>query len=103
MKALKRTTSIVMVIVGFCLLSKISMSTNATSTTTQIVQNPRINQGATQDITVWDCIWFGKYWQSSDGADGYNYEPIKWRVLSVDGNNAFVVSDRGLDCKEYND
>ena len=32
----------------------------------------------------------------------YRLEPIKWRVLSVDGNDAFVVSDKALDCKPYN-
>lgn len=32
----------------------------------------------------------------------YRLEPIKWRVLSVNGNDTFVVSDKALDCKPYN-
>ena len=48
-------------------------------------------------------IFFGNYWQSvrsEDAADG-NKEPVKWRVLSNDGS-LFVVSDKNLDCVEYN-
>ena len=30
-------------------------------------------------------------------------EPIKWRVLSVDGNDAFLLADQILDVKQYND
>lgn len=58
-----------------------------------IVSNPRI----TDDNAVWDCIWFGNYYQSNSTTK----EPIKWRVLSVDGNDAFLFADKILDCKRY--
>ncbi len=32
----------------------------------------------------------------------YQVEPIKWRVLSISGNDAFVMADRALDCQPYN-
>lgn len=57
------------------------------------VSNPRI----TDDNTVWDCIWFGNYYQNNSTKK----EPIKWRVLSVDGDDAFVWADKILDCKRY--
>lgn len=57
------------------------------------VSNPEI----TYDKTTWDCIWFGNYYQSNSTTK----EPIKWRVLSVDGNDAFVWADKILDCKRY--
>lgn len=44
--------------------------------------------------TTWDCIFFGNYFQNSDDTK----EPIKWRVLSVNGNDAFLLSDQILDC-----
>lgn len=59
------------------------------------VTNPRI----VNDTTTWDCIYFGSYPQSSDGKGGFETEPIKWRVLSVDGSDAFLVSDKVLDMK----
>ena len=34
-----------------------------------------------------DNIYFGTYQQSSDGNSGYNTDPIKWRVLSMNGNS----------------
>ncbi len=41
----------------------------------------------------WDTVTFGKY----DGKD------ISWRVLNVSGDNAFLVSDKILTAKAYND
>ena len=48
-------------------------------------------------------IYFGNYWQSvkSEDAADDNKEPVKWRVLANDGS-LFVVSDKNLDCVEYN-
>ena len=83
--------------------------------------------GAEGDDVVWDCITFGSYYQSqyepkqlpqnpventeyedSDGtsmiyANGkyYKKEPIKWRVLSVDGNDALIVADQNLDTQPF--
>lgn len=50
-------------------------------------------------VTTWDCVWFGNYWQSSETTK----EPIKWRVLSVNGNDAFLLADQNLDCVRYNE
>ena len=38
--------------------------------------------------------------------NGYRYfkwEWMKWKVLNNDGNTLFVVADRAIDCKEYNE
>ena len=32
----------------------------------------------------------------------FKYEPIKWRVLDVNGNDAFLLADRALDVQRYN-
>ena len=58
------------------------------------VSNPRTENG----VSTWDCIYFGNYYQSNSSTK----EPIKWRVLSVEGNEAFVVADKALDCQPYN-
>lgn len=59
------------------------------------VSNPRTANG----VSTWDCIYFGNYYQSNSSTK----EPIKWRVLSVKGNEAFVVADKALDCQPYNE
>lgn len=59
------------------------------------VSNPRTANG----VSTWDCIYFGNYYQSNSSTK----EPIKWRVLSVKGNEAFVVADMALDCQSYNE
>ena len=52
--------------------------------------------------TVWDCVEFGNYWQeSTTETASAEKQPIKWRVLSVDGNDAFLLADEGLDNKPY--
>lgn len=52
------------------------------------------------DVVTWDCVWFGYYPQSD--STGKTKEPIKWRVLSVNDNDAFLVADQCLDCQKYN-
>ena len=69
------------------------------------LSNPRVAQ---DDTVTWDCIYFGNYWQNDTNGDGVadqndEKQPIKWRVLSVDGDDAFVLSDKGLDVKPYNE
>lgn len=61
--------------------------------------NPRISGGA----VTWDCIEFGHYPQSSDGNGGYKTEPIKWRVLAVEGDEALLLADKNLDAQKYNE
>lgn len=58
------------------------------------LSNPVINSDG---VTTWDCIWFGFYRQSSKAVK----EAIKWRVLSVDGDDAFLLADQNLDCQLY--
>ena len=48
-----------------------------------------------------DNIYFGTYQQSSDGSDGYNTDPIKWRVLENADGQLFLVSDQNLDVFQY--
>lgn len=42
-------------------------------------------------------------WADSESYHYFRYEPIKWRVLSVKGSDAFLLSDTGLDNKEYDE
>ena len=46
-------------------------------------------------------VWYGKYPQSSDGAGGYNTDPIKWRVLENADGRLFVLSDLVLEQRQY--
>lgn len=33
----------------------------------------------------------------------FKWEPVKWRVLKDEGDTLFVIADKALDCREYND
>lgn len=57
------------------------------------LKNPRTENG----VTTWDKVKFGSYNQTVT----FEPEPIKWRVLSVDGDDAFLLADQCLDCKPY--
>ena len=52
-------------------------------------------------VVTWDCVYFGRYPQSD--ATGKTSEAIKWRVLSVNGNDAFLMADCNLDVQKYNE
>ena len=67
---------------------------NATAQTDGI-HAPREKDG----VTTWDCIWLGNYNQTAS----WKQNPIEWRVLSVDGDDAFLLADRCLDAKLYHE
>lgn len=67
------------------------------------IGNPRIEEDGT---VTWDCVYFGNYWQNDTNGDGVadqndDKEPIKWRVLSVNGDDAYLLADKGLDVQPY--
>lgn len=69
------------------------------------LSNPRLDSSG---VTTWDCVYFGNYWQNDTNGDGVANkkdakQPIKWRVLSVAGNDAFVMADQNLDYQAYDD
>ena len=68
------------------------------------VSNPRTKKltngaGETDYEATWDCVYFGSYPQSD--ITGRVKEPIKWRVLSIDGNDMFLLADMCLDYQPY--
>lgn len=63
-----------------------------------ILSNPRTDSDG---VVTYDCVYFGSYPQSD--ATGQTKEPIKWRVLSVNGNDALLMADTNLDVQRYND
>lgn len=85
--------TIIMMIALFAGIPTKDMSKVQAATT---LSSPRISDGK----VTYDCIYFGNYPQSD--ATGKTTEPIKWRVLSVDGNDAFLVADQNLDVYTYN-
>ena len=66
------------------------------------IENPTLENS----VSSWDCIYLGNYWQKDTNSDGIadkldEKQPIKWRVLSVNGSEAFVLADKILDCHNY--
>ncbi|MBR7072785.1 MAG: hypothetical protein IKI33_04110, partial [Eubacterium sp.] len=57
------------------------------------VKNPTVKD----DVATWDCVYFGKYYIKNEKTK----EPVKWRVLSVNGSDAFLLADKSVDCKTY--
>ena len=42
-------------------------------------------------------------WWDNDTVRYFKYEPIKWRVLNVNGNDALLLADKALDDQRYNE
>ena len=68
------------------------------------VSNPVV----TSTLSTWDTLIFGNYWQEDTNGDGVadqndDKQPIQWRVLSVDGNDAFLMAEKTLDNQCYNE
>ena len=69
------------------------------------VSDPVVDENG---VITWDCVYFGNYWQNDTNKDGKadqndQKEPIKWRVLSLKDDDAFLIADQNLDSKPYND
>ena len=59
---------------------------------------PRIDEN---EVVSWDCLYYGNYCQEDTNNDGKvdekdEKQPIKWRVLSIENNTAFLLADRSL-------
>ncbi len=80
-----------------------SVTNESAKAATLNLHNPTMING----VSTWDCVYFGTYWQNDTNRDGVAdqndaKEPIKWRVLQVDGDDVFLMSDKNLDCQKYN-
>lgn len=69
------------------------------------LSDPRVGAN---DVVTWDCVWFGDYYSTDTNGDGIADDkdlklPIKWRVLSVDGDDAFLVTEQFVDYKPFFD
>lgn len=49
---------------------------------------------------IGDKIKFGKYEQDNNSSNGK--EEIEWRILTKEGNKVLIISEKALDCKQYN-
>ena len=93
----KRLTALILSIVLAVTGVATGISTNKVKAADYGLCNPRVDS---EGNVTWDCAYFGSYYQTAQ----WEKEPIKWRVLSVDeDNNAFIVADKNLDCKRYNE
>ena len=92
----KRLLAGLLALVMVLSLCEITLGQSAPAKAAISLQNPTTNGNG---VTTWDCIYFGNYYQSNSSTK----EPIKWRVLSVDGNDAFLLADQNLDAKPYNE
>lgn len=91
----KRLLAKLLALVMVLSLCEITLGQSTPAKAAVSLQNPTTDGNG---VTTWDCIYFGNYYQSNSSTK----EPIKWRVLSVDGNDAFLLADQNLDAKPYN-
>lgn len=111
MKKIKSTAAVFLsiVLVVSAVLGQISLAVHADAAGIKDAKAGSSVRGPQTDdsgITTWDCIYFGKYWQNDTDGNGTadesdEKERIKWRVLSVEGNDAFLMADQCLDYMSY--
>lgn len=64
------------------------------------VVTPAFNKNPFKGCQAGDVVEFGSYEQDGDASNGK--EPIEWRVLAVEGNRVYVVSQKALDAHAFN-
>lgn len=91
-RILSAALSLALVVPMFsCVVSNDMTTVNAAK-----ISNPRVAGG----VTTWDTVYFGRYAQTD--SKGIKQDAIKWRVLQVNGNDAFLVADGNLDTQRFN-
>ncbi|MCI9080260.1 MAG: leucine-rich repeat domain-containing protein [Lachnospiraceae bacterium] len=56
-----------------------------------------------KEDAIWTSDSFDYYkWKNETEYHYFKYQPIKWRVLSVNGTEAFLLADKALDVQPYN-
>ena len=68
---------------------------------TEVTEPTMNDETVLKGVEVGDYIEFGAYEQDNNTSNGE--EPIEWRVLEVEGNRALLISEKALDCVEYNE
>ena len=48
-------------------------------------------------MVTWNLVTFGRYYAK----DASTKEPIVWRVLEVNGTDAFLITEKAIDCRPY--
>ena len=67
-----------------------------------IVVNGEKYRRITKENATYESTGYGYYkWKSGTEYHYFKYQPIKWRVLSVNGSEAFLLADKALDDKQY--
>lgn len=57
-----------------------------------------------KEDATWSFYYSSEYhynWSDAISWHYFRYEPIKWRILKTDGNEAFLISDIALDDQQY--
>lgn len=105
MRKMKSTMAVFLsiVLVISAIFGQTSGTTHAKAAAGYGISGPRTEDNG---VTTWDCIYFGNYWQKDTNGDetvneSDTKEPIKWRVLSVEGDDAFLMADQCLDSRQY--
>ena len=57
----------------------------------EIISNPSIETSGGFFIPTYDTVYFGRWDDPNDGVD--EAVPLRWRVLSVNGNDAFLLAE----------
>ena len=65
-----------------------------------IDEDGRVISERYSDIDIGDTILFGTYEQDNNSFNGK--ENIEWIVVAKEDNKLLVISDKALDCKQYN-
>ena len=101
-KKLNKALALVLVTALFVTGGFVDFGNNEVKATTSVadrVGNPRVSN----NVSTWDCVYFGKYYQTSKKNGEYYREPIKWRVLEKANGQLFLMADQSLESIQYNE
>ena len=76
------------------MLSILVMALFASAAEASDIKSPRRSNDG---VVTWNLVTFGRYYAK----DASTKEPIVWRVLEVNGTDAFLITEKAIDCRPY--
>lgn len=64
-----------------------------------VIGNEKFRRIKKEDVTADLSDYY--HWINETDYHYFKYQPIKWRVLSVNGSEAFLLADKALDARQY--
>ena len=99
-EARRRKAKKIVIVVGAIVVAVVAVALAITQFIIPNKQARALQEAFGERVGIGDSVSFGRYEQDNDFGNGQ--EPILWRILAVEDGKVLLISDKILDCRQFN-